>query len=160
MNRILLIKTNCDIIEKKIKGFNEQELYKQCKHKNDKDFINIHTFHVNDACYKLYAKTNGRAGSENKYDLPPPVDTNLYFGILCIIKIVNDEIEDLSLKEWEGVYEELFGGFEDIEDSDGERSVDTSVYSEEDYTKEGYLKDNFVVEDDELEEEEYESYED
>ena len=31
MNKILLIKTNCDIVEKKIKGFNEEELYKQYK---------------------------------------------------------------------------------------------------------------------------------
>ena len=34
MYKVLLVKTNCDIIEKKIKEFNETELYKQCKYKN------------------------------------------------------------------------------------------------------------------------------
>ena len=78
---------------------------------------------------------------------------------MCIIKTdKNGEYANLSVSEWEKVYEDLFGGFEDIggDDSD-ERSVDSEVYSDGEYTKEGYLKDDFIVEDDEeLEEEDYE----
>ena len=54
------------------------------------------------------------------------------------------------------MYEELFGGFEDIEDSDNE----TETEDEEDdrpLTKDGYVKDGFVVDEEEEEEEEEES---
>ena len=74
---------------------------------------------------------------------------------MCILKKTNDEYAPLFIKEWNQVYETLFGGFEDIDESSEERSMDSEIYSDEDYTKEGYLKDDFVVEDDELEEEEY-----
>ena len=58
---------------------------------------------------------------------------------------------NISLEEWEKTYEDLFGGFEDIENSDEEeRSMDSEVYEDEDYTEEGYLKDGFVVPDNEL----------
>ena len=160
MHTIIIIKNNGDISEKNIKQFNEDEVYKICKYKTNKDFLNIHNFQVKRNTYKLYSKTTGRAGNENKYELPPPIDNDLYFGTICIIKIKNDEVHDLSCKEWEEVYEELFGGFEDIGENDSdERSMDSSIYSDEEYTKEGYLKDNFVIEDGELEEEDYLSYE-
>jgi hypothetical protein len=102
----------------------------------------------------VYGKKCGRANNENKYDLPPPVDTILLFGTLCVVKKYDDEFVSLTSKEWSKIYETLFGGFEDL-DSEEERSVDSEVYSDEDYTKEGYLKDNFVVDDNELEEEDY-----
>ena len=160
MHTIIIIKNNSDISEKKIKQFTEDEVYKICKYKTNKDFLNIHNFQVKGNTYKLYSKTSGRAGNENKYELPPPIDNQLYFGSICIIKMKNDEVQDLSCKEWEEIYEELFGGFEDIGENDSdERSMDSSIYSDEEYTKEGYLKDNFVIEDDELEEEDYLSYE-
>ena len=106
--------------------------------------------------YEVYGKKNGRANSENKYEFPPPIDRELYFGSLCIVKRKCDEIVDLNIDEWTSVYENLFGGFEDIGDSDGERSMDSEIYSSDEYTKEGYHKDSFIIEDGELEEEEYE----
>ena len=33
----------------------------------------------------IYCKDKGRANSENKYDLPPPLDSNLYFGNMAFI---------------------------------------------------------------------------
>ena len=80
----------------------------------------------------------------------------MYFGSLCIIKREDGIITDLTTEEWSTKYESLFGGFEDIEESDGERSMDSELYSSDEYTKEGYHKDSFVIDDDELEEEEYE----
>ena len=106
--------------------------------------------------YEVYGKKKGRANNENKYDFPPPIDTELYFGSIRIVKREDGEIADLTVSEWTSVYESLFGGFEDIEDSEEERSVDSEVYSSDEYTKEGYHKDSFIIDDDELEEEEYE----
>ena len=79
---------------------------------------------------------------------------------MCIIKVENNDYNDLNLNEWEKTYEYLFGGFEDIENSDEDnRSMDSEIYEDEEYTEEGYLKDGFVVDDNELMEEEYLSYE-
>ena len=156
MHSILLIKANADIVEKKIKDYDEETIYKYCNYRNCNDFKNVHNYFIKktDCHYCVYGKINGRANNENKYDLPPPIDSQLYFGTLCIIKKENDAIVSISKEEWEKVYESLFGGFEDLND-DETRSEDSEIYDDEDYTKEGYLKDNFVVDDNELEEEEY-----
>lgn len=156
---ILIIKKNGDIEIKNVKKIEENEIFKFCGYKNDNNFSHLHTFIVNNCDYNIYGKSKGKANYENKYELPPPIDTNLYFGTICIIKKENNNYSSLDIEEWEKVYEELFGGFEDINSSDSsERSMDSEIYSDEEYTKEGYLKDSFIVDDDELEEEEYLEY--
>lgn len=114
-------------------------------------------YHIN-----LYAKTNGRANSENKYDFPPPVDNVLYFGSCLLVgHDDDDEPTSLTLDEWEKIYEKLFGGFEDLtqtveEDENEEDELD--LINNEHKTKEGYLKDGFVV-DDCIEDDSYEDSE-
>jgi len=57
--------------------------------------------------------------------------------------------EDLKESEWEKIYEELFGGFEDIGSEDSEeQSEDTDPDLPR--TNTGYVKDGFVVEDNEI----------
>jgi hypothetical protein len=93
---------------------------------------------------------------ENKYDLPPPIDTKLYFGTVLLTKMANDEFEDLSLELWEKVYEKLFGGFEDLSKTaeQDENEVDElQEVPKEMKTKNGYLKDGFVVDSDSDEDE-------
>tara|TARA_B100001287_G_C22649388_1_gene514404 strand:- start:1004 stop:1504 length:501 start_codon:yes stop_codon:yes gene_type:complete len=160
MINIIIIKKNGDVEEKRVKNIDESTIYKFCNYKNDNDFKLIHNFNVKDNNYKVYGKNKGKANTENKYELPPPVDTELFFGTLCIIKETNGSYKNLMKDDWESTYEYLFGGFEDIcEDSENEiRSMDSEVYDDEDYTEEGYLKDGFIVSDDELEEEDYLEY--
>jgi hypothetical protein len=55
----------------------------------------------------------------------------------------------LTIPEWEKIYEELMGGFEDI-DSESEVSADETEGTLMAMTKEGYVKDGFVVSDDEV----------
>ena len=156
MVHILLVKSNGSIVEKNVKTLDETQLYKVCNYKNNTGFELLCTYCVSDAKYKVYGKKDGKANHENKYDFPPPIDSALFFGTLCILKKEDGSHESLCCKEWEKVYESLFGGFEDIGNESEERSEDSEIYDDEDYTTEGYLKDGFVVEDDdELEEEEY-----
>jgi hypothetical protein len=96
----------------------------------------------------LYGKKDGKAGSENKYEFPPPVDSLLLFGA-CLLK---KEGANLDLKEWEAKYKELFGGFDDVRSEESETESEDAADAT--YTKEGYEVDGFVVAD-ELEEEEY-----
>jgi len=160
MVKYLIVKKNGDLEEKDTRSALKIEMvHKLCGYKSNTNVELIHSFHSTteeDIEYKIYGKKEGRANSENKYELPPPVDTLLLFGNLCIIKSKSDDkVENLEKSEWCKLYDTLFGGFEDIDQSDEERSLDSQVYSDSEYTKEGYHKDSFVVDDQELEEEEY-----
>jgi hypothetical protein len=93
----------------------------------------------------LYAKKRGRAGTENKFEFPPPMDTKLLFGKCLLVNPTGD----LTLDMWKEFYETTMQ-FETIEETESEISEEvTGEFSH------GYLKDDFVVSDNELEEEPY-----
>jgi len=150
MNILIIEKTGI-IKETKIKT--PDEIYKKCGFKTPKDFEHQVTWAV-DCCnekinIKLYAKTNGRANSENKYEFPPPVDTDLYFGTVALIAFSgDDEILDLYSETWAKAYEDLYGGFEELGSDDSDETDELEDVPDEMKTKEGYLKDGFVVPDD------------
>jgi len=137
-------------------------LYKKAGFKKADGFEERHAWPVKvngEECFAtVYARNTGRAGMENKYELPPPIDNDLYFGKMGIVLKGKDKLEDLSVAEWEEIYNKLCGGFEDLsklakEDEEEEDELDE--YPDEMKTVDGYLKDDFVVSDDELEEEAY-----
>ena len=142
-----------------VKKFKIEELYKKCNLRKPDYFGKKHTWKINQFnCYiSVFAKDNGRANSENKFELPPPVDNVIYYGSIIIIKhedleLDNDNAENLTLDEFEKIYEEMFGGFEDLSKTSEEEEDELDNIPDEDKTKEGYLKDGFVVDDDEDEE--------
>jgi len=154
----ILIDKAGDLKEVKINDM--ENLYKTCKLKKPDNFDLRHTWKVKikgeKYKIKLYAKDDGRANSENKYDLPPPIDNDLFFGSMLVIGNNNDdEIIDMSVELWEQIYEKLFGGFENLKDTakeDEEEEDELENVPDSMKTKEGYLKDGFIVEneDDEL----------
>jgi hypothetical protein len=147
-----------------VKEFDESELFKKCGFKKAEDFIKQTEWNIKLDGKKyyvsLYAKADGRANSENKYDLPPPVDSKLFFGSCALVaKVKNDESKNvftnLTLELWTKMYEKLFGGFEDLtttalEDENEEDELEKVPKDKK--TKHGYLKDGFVVDSDEDEE--------
>lgn len=155
MISVLLIEKNGTVREQKIKSFDKNDFYKKCGFKKPDKFeqrtvwkkMKVGGDLVN---LTLYAKKNGRFGFENKYDLPPPVDTELYFGTMLIAgeDAELDKPYSLTTAMWEKIYEKLFGGFEDITKTDDEEEEDELAnVPDELKTKNGYLKDGFVVED-------------
>jgi hypothetical protein len=105
---------------------------------------------------------------ENKYDFPPPVDKQLYFGSCALVGMIpeghftNKCHINLTLELWNKIYEKLFGGFEDLsltckEDENEEDELE-SIPTNMKTKKGGYLKDGFVV--DSETEEDVESEED
>jgi len=151
-----------------IKDFKEEELYKKCGFKKAENFNKQTEWTVkydgNKYCIQVFAKTEGRANSENKYDFPPPIDTKLFYGSCCIIGQIKKEnrskvYANLSIALWNKIYEKLFGGFEDLaatakEDEEEEDELDN--VPKEKKTKQGYLKDGFVVDSSDTEEEDLE----
>ena len=100
---------------------------------------------------ELWARDDGRAGSENKYDFPPPVDSALFFGACCLVarRQHSATIEDLLAETWARTYEKQFGGFEDITQEEGESSDELEDVEPELKTEcGGYLRDGFVTDDD------------
>jgi hypothetical protein len=104
----------------------------------------------------LFAKSEGKANTENKYDFPPPVDNLLFFGNCALVAnlLHNEELEpvNLSVAIWNIIYENLFGGFENLNDTakvDEEEEDELDNIPDNLKTKEGYLKDGFVVSSDE-----------
>jgi hypothetical protein len=142
-----------------IKDFKLEEIYKKCGFKKSCDFIKQVEWNVKYDSKKyyieVYAKTDGRSTSENKYDFPPPIDTKLFFGscaILAHLKNENGEkcYTDLNLPLWNKMYEKLFGGFEDLATTAKEDECEEDELENvpnEKKTKHGYLKDGFVVDD-------------
>ena len=149
MTKIIIVDKNKNKKETKIREFSLNELYKKANLKNSENFIKHHTWKVSDKFVSLFATNSGRANNENGYELPPPIDSELFFGKIIMVKHFNEEInddnvEDLTLEEWEKIYEKLFGGFEDLgdEDSFSEEEIIPEKYK----TKEGYSKeDGFIV---------------
>ena len=162
---ILVVEKSGNIKEQNIREFKESELYKKASLKNGDGFKLHHTWTGNvqnkSFAVEIYGKTTGRAGQENKYDFPPPVDKTLFFGSCVLVgKTSNGEFSELTLNRWNAIYEHLFGGFEDLGSEDSEEEEEDD--EEEDVlpkTKDGYVKDDFVVDDDDEEDEDYEEEE-
>lgn len=148
-----------------IKDYKEEELYKKCGFKKADDFSLQVEWPVKLDGQKyliaMYGKLEGKANMENKYDFPPPVDNNLYFGSCALVGMIRDDANNrthinLTKELWNKIYEKLFGGFEDLavmcaDDDDEEDELEKIPKSMK--TKNGgYLKDGFVVDSDETEE--------
>ena len=163
MVKVVVIDKNSNKKET-VLNYEHSEFYKKCNYRNNNNFDARHTWEFKEKGETYYitvfAKDKGRANSENKYDLPPPIDSNLYYGTLLIIKTFTNEnfekdnLDNLTLEEWEKCYEKLFGGFESLGEDDSEEIDELDDISDSEKTKEGYHKDGFVVDDDDDDEDE------
>jgi len=96
---------------------------------------NLGTFPYSGMTLTLFGYTVGKAGTENKHDLPPPLDAELYFSdILLIASKEADTWENpvsFSLEEYEKFYQKAFGGFDDVESDEEDDSDEEEVLEEE-----------------------------
>ena len=161
---IVLIEANGTIKTLKTKEVSTDMLHKKCGFRVSDDFHSRHTWRVslkeNDIkvpyTVSIWAKKTGKANFENKYDFPPPIDNELFFGTCAIVRMAEtsststtDEPSflDLTKETWLKIYEKLFGGFEDIGDEDEYSEDELENVDPALLTAHGYLKDDFVVSD-------------
>ena len=160
MTSFLIVQKDGNIKETTVKNIKEEELYKKAGFRSAEGF-NLHASwtvdNINNKTYSIqvYGKTDGKANQENKYEFPPPIDNTLFFGNCLIINKKGEQMDNLTSSEWNAIYENLYGGFEDINSGD-ESESDDDVDADADVprTKSGYVKDGFIVDDDEDEENE------
>ena len=153
-----------------VKDYKVDELYKKCGFKKI-DGFNLQVewpVKLDGQRYlvQMYGKLDGKANMENKYDFPPPIDKNLYFGSCALVGMIRDDSNNrehinLSIELWNKIYEKLFGGFEDLaltcaEDEEEEDELE-NVPKNMKTKKGGYLKDGFVVDSSDAEEESFDS---
>jgi hypothetical protein len=155
MTQLVLIEKNGTVKQTIAKEVSRDTLYKKCGYKKPDGFEKRTTWNVKvnkeKVTVELWAKDEGKAGMENKYELPPPIDETLFFGTYAVIRTdENGYIINLTSDMWNKVYDTLFGGFDDVEEDDEEESDDElETISKSRKTKSGYLKDDFVADDDE-----------
>jgi hypothetical protein len=163
---ILIVDKGGSIKTLTVKDYKVEELYKKCGFKKSEGFsLQVEwPVKLDNQRYliQMYGKLDGKAGTENKYDFPPPVDNNLYFGSCALVGMLRVDRThiNLSIDLWDKIYEKLFGGFESLavtcnEDEDEEDELDKIPKSMK-TKKGGYLKDGFVIDSSDVEEE-YES---
>lgn len=187
---VVVIEKSGELKPLTIKEFKVEELYKKCSFKTESNFSIQGEWTLEEEenedeeqddeeqdkdddedkdeekvfRYTVYGKKVGKSNSVNKYDFPPPLDNELFYGNMVVVKCHKEngvlKYVDLSVEEWEKVYERLFGGFEEIGSEDSEDEEESEDEEGIEKTKAGYEKDGFVVdsseEDSELNYEEYE----
>jgi hypothetical protein len=161
---IIIVEKTGSLKSLSIKDYKVEELYKKCGFKKADDFIKqvewSAKYDGKKYFIEVFAKKEGRANSENKYDFPPPIDTTLFFGSCAILAYLKQSdgsksYTDLSLPLWNKIYEKLFGGFEDLAATAAEDEAEEDELAnvpKEKKTKQGYLKDGFVVDSSDTEE--------
>ena len=156
MPSIVIIEKNGDLKAQEYKSSNTDELYKKCSFKKADGFGKVAEWTYskkgeNMITVELWARNDGQANQENKYDFPPPADSELFFGSCALLaRDSNMNMIDLTVEKWNKVYEHLFGGFEtlaDNEDEDDEEEDELDHVPSSMKTKDGYLKDGFIIED-------------
>jgi hypothetical protein len=158
MPSIIIIDKTGSVKSTNVKTLEISDLYKKCGFKTSTGFSQQHTWTVefNGVEYKLqlFGKTDGKAGSENKYEFPPPIDKTLFFGSCAVLNIENGVISNMSAAEFNDIMDYLQGGYSDIGSEESEES-DEEI--EGPVTKDGYKKDGFVVDDVDEEDSDYAS---
>ena len=132
MTSLVIIEKSGSLKEQKVKDLTRDMIYKKCNFRKSEGFELRNAWLVKDKdvhIVELWSRDSGKSGTENKYELPPPIDTPLYFGNMAAVGVNNKgELIDLTIPIWKRVYEHLFGGFEDLGDESEEESEDCGNY--------------------------------
>jgi len=156
MPYIIIIDKSGNVKEMNIKEYKESDLFKKANFKSAEGFICQTKWQVGIDKKKynisVYGKTNGKAGQENKYEFPPPIDSVLFFGGCVLTNMLEKgSIGDLRISEWNSIYDQLMDGFEDLEEAEEEdEEEEDEILPGVKISKEGYVCDDFIVEDDEI----------
>jgi hypothetical protein len=156
---IVVVERNGDLRASSTNAYTPLELAKKCKFKTAAGFeIRTEWAYSGTGSGKddrfiveLWAREDGNAGQENKYEFPPPVDTILFFGACALVAkdmTSQHNVIPLTLEKWDKMYNFLFGGFDSLvncEDDDDDEEDELDAIPAHRKTKDGYLKDGFVV---------------
>ena len=97
----------------------------------------------------LFGYTDGKAGTENKHELPPPHDTQLIFGDIVVLmsKDKRSFAKPLPIKQddYETFYTQVFEGFESLDEEEAE--VEEEEIIQDELADEAHVDDESVIDD-------------
>lgn len=99
MNTSLLIEKDGTIKIINIKNINK--LYSVCNYRNDTNFELLYTWNYNNVNYELYGKKKSKGSVKNIYTMPYPINNEIFYGTLCVIKKINQELSNITLDDWD-----------------------------------------------------------
>jgi DNA-directed RNA polymerase subunit M/transcription elongation factor TFIIS len=118
----------------------------------------VGTYPYKNKVLSLFGYTQGRAGTENKHELPPPHDTQLLFGDVLVL--VNDKNGSwkrpipFKPEEYTTFYNDSFGGFESLDEEDSDSEEEEEDDDDDEPAQEEAEDVEEVAADEEKEEEE------
>jgi hypothetical protein len=82
----------------------------------------------------VFGWKNGSDSKINKTEIPPPEDTDFFYGDIIFIKTINNKIKNFSLVDFQDFYDIANGGFESLgsEDSESDEDENENEYDSED----------------------------
>lgn len=100
----------------------------------------------------LFGYTAGKAGTENKHELPPPYDSTVCFGDIILLATKDSKSwttpVPLKMSDYETFYTRAFGGFEELNSDEEDEEEDVEVEEAE----EAEPEEEVEVDDEESEE--------
>lgn len=109
----------------------------------------IGTWKWNTIVLHLYAYKSGKAGTENKHELPPPHDNVLLFGEAVIFATKDNVLVPFTSAEYTKFYNQALGGFEDLGSEDSDTDDEEGADDAEEEVEEEVEEDAAAEDDDE-----------
>ena len=120
----------CDLKQSTLTNENLLTLFKKKKVPEQ-----IGTYEYGQLILTLFGYIEGKAGTENKHDLPPPNDETLCFGDILVIACKKPATwktpVSFTLAQYEAFYQKQFGGFDDIGSEDSDTDSESITLDEE-----------------------------
>ena len=91
---------------------------------------------------QLFGYKEGKAGQENKHELPPPYDKVILFGDIVLIVVKDTDVIPFTVEEYHEFYNRAFGGFDDLGSEDEEDEADDDESTEGEQEEEA-VEDDF-----------------
>ena len=162
MASILVLTQKAEVKTAKLsvdKNVTLEHIQKYFKKKTEPEFLG--SYNCKSTTLFLFGYTKGKAGTENKHELPPPHDSTLVFGDIVLIasKDENSFTNPITFKieDYEIFYSRAFGGFDDLDEDDDDDDVDDEeeiieediieeeIIEEENYDQLSYVSEEEVV---------------
>ena len=107
----------------------------------------------------LFGYTDGKAGTENKHELPPPHDTQLIFGDIVVMMSKDKrsfaKLLPIKQDDYEAFYTQVFEGFESLDEEEADEAEVEEEVIQDELVDEAHVDDESIIDDaeDEYEEE-------
>jgi hypothetical protein len=157
----------------------EATVTKLCR--KTKPAVAVCTYEFGELTLTIWGWKEGKAGTENKHELPPPLEEGLLFGdaVVSAVATEDDSAQSFTVAQWEEFYKDAFKGFHDTaegsdsddesesagedaeeEDGDAEEDEEEAGSDKEDESEAGSGEEDEDAEEEEEEEEDAECYDD